>query len=487
MTEPLVLFGALLVIAAAKDATPSVADSPISLASQVSRLRSIEQRVLPPTLAEGPPAHENLLDYFRAANPQLQARLWEAREAFAKPGGEPQRMMTIIAGPAGVGKTFIKGEVYSEIPKQERWKFDVRELFAEFEQDGLAVLKPDLRCGDRVFNRLLSLTDGGRQAFRSHLRLHLAPFVVVDSVDEVHPDDYEFVLKELEHAALDTDRSFIHLVVFGRPLAFRNHWLGCESEGRRPELRGFTLHKPIFRTTGDLAISNWNYDCWKHSLRRTGDGKSCPLACSDYLRWADQRYAASGEFSDVVFTANDHITPEARDLLFRWASEQPIVASLLPNLAANEMVRDSAVAAHKERAEFDERAFMEEFMARWLERDTKSDDRPSRRKPEHLQEYLRLLEAVAAKTLREGRVDQRGYFSVPEDWTIDSPDGRMPVSVIQILNRSGLVSVDPAHPLSQRFRFEPFWFHRLLAQRFLERDVTRIGNAPIARTISPRS
>ena len=41
--------------------------------------------------------------------------------------------------------------------------------------------------------------------------------------------------------------------------------------------------------------------------------------------------------------------------------------------------------------------------------------------------------------------------------------------VASVLDRSGLVTVDPRSPTSERFRFEPFWIHRLLVQMHRER------------------
>jgi len=83
--------------------------------------------------------------------------------------------------------------------------------------------------------------------------------VVADSLDEIHPDDYLFVLEQLERISLAADQEFIHLVVFGRPFAFRDFWNNRETAKSQPTLNRFLLNKPELRTTGDLALSNWNY------------------------------------------------------------------------------------------------------------------------------------------------------------------------------------------------------------------------------------
>ncbi len=143
-----------------------------------------------------------------------------------------------------------------------------------------------------------------------------------------------------------------------------------------------------------------------------------------------------------------------------------------PNLAGNSILREIVEANVLSGKDFDEREFMDEFFARWLERDTKTDDRPSRLKPEHLELYTKLLEAVAAKYIDEDRVDRLGYFDVVDDdrVVVEHDGSTVAVVVRQLLNRSGLVTLDPILPETQRYRFEPVWLHRLLFQMHLERE-----------------
>lgn len=484
MHRPLVFLGYALVFLGYALATPiAVAQSQAAtsvhdvLELRLSELRRIEASVLPPVIVEGPPSHESLHEYFRAANPRLRARLVAAREAFARPESHPFSALTIVAGAAGVGKTFIKGEVYGDIPRDQVWKFDIRELFGEFMDADLAELNPDLVCGHHVFNRLLSLTEQGRQAFQDHVQRHFKPFTVVDSVDEIHPADYEFVLRVLQHQALDSNRSFANLVVFGRPIAFHDYWIASGKSSDRSEIQTYVLHKPQFRTTGDLTVSNWNYDRWKHSLHLETAGTSEPMPFNQYRLWSAKGYPSTADFAALAYEPNDHMTRDARALLRDWAMNHQVVASVLPNLAGNGIVRDISVMNHLQGRPYNEREFMAEFFARWLERDTKSDDRPSRHKPTLLPKYLRLLESVAVNTLLEGSMDESGYFDVGNDWIFTSIDGGTPIRAIEILNRSGLVSVDPRDPYSERFRFEPVWLHRMLVERFLRRHSDRIVQA----------
>ncbi len=180
----------------------------------------------------------------------------------------------------------------------------------------------------------------------------------------------------------------------------------------------------------------------------------------------------TGEFADVTFKPNGSMRPQVRDELEKWSMQHRAVAAVLPNLAGNSIVREIVEQRIERGAEFDEQQFMDEFFEKWLERDTKSDDRPSRLKPQHLEIYVQLLEAVAAKYVTERRVDRLGYFDViDDDFVVAEHEGAMvTVPVRQLLNRSGLVNIDPLLPEAGRYRFEPMWFHRLLLSRYQQRQ-----------------
>ncbi len=457
----------------------------------IVELRSIEAAISPPTIVAGPPQHFEIIDYYCAANSELCDRFEYAKQSFASQHGSPFRAMTLVAGSAGIGKSFIRRRVYNEIPDEQVWKFDIRELFDDFAHRDLAALKPDLQVGNRVFNRLLSLNPAGRKAFAELLESSSAAFVVVDSLDEIHPDDYLFVLDQLERLAVSPNRDFIHLVVFGRPLAFQEYLRTLGNVDSGSELRVFLLREPVLQTTGDLAVSSWNYDCWKYALCRGPSNQPRPMLFEDYQRWCDGGFLCEGEFADVVFDKNAHMTAEAREQLRRWAMKHRIVAGLLRNLAANEIVRVIAVDRVEHGAGFDERRFMNDFLSMWLERDTRSDDRPSRLKQRHLDLYLQLLEAIAVKYAAADRIDDLGYFDVSaDDQVVIHLQGKpIAVPVRQVLNRSGLVTMDPESLASGRTRFEPFWFHRMFVQMHRERqaresELTSAVAPPLASAVS---
>jgi hypothetical protein len=448
------------------------ADTDSDLSPEIAFLREIEERVLPLPLVDGAARHESIGNYYWETNVSLRYRFDEAIRAFTSRKPSRFRAMTVVAGPAGVGKTFTKRGVYSKwIPADNVLKFDVRELFGAMAQQGLAEAKPDVYHQDRVISRLLSLTPQGRDEFVRRLNEQAPAFLVVDSLDEVHPDDYYFVLNTLENLALQGERDFIHVVVFGRPLAFRKYWRDRRSEGLPYGLRGFILNPPDFRTTGDLLVSSWNYDCWKYSLCRGAADTSRSMTLPEYREWCERDFSTDGDFADVAFKPNTSIRPEVRDELINWTKQHRVVLGVLPNLAGNGILREMVAESVDQGRRFNEPEFMNEFFARWLMRDTKTGDRPSRLKQDHLDLYLKLLEAVASKYIQEHRVNRLGYFDVVDDDRVVVEHEGEVVSILvpRLLNRSGLVTLDPLLPVAARYRFEPFWIHRQLLVMHYER------------------
>ena len=454
---------------------------PHAIDGSISHLKTLERRLLPKQLVVGEPRCAQIVDYYWDANPELESELKAAKRKFNDLQGDHQRMV-LVAGPAGVGKTFIKRGVYDGLPEDALWKFDARELFGEYHKLGCSENVADLRDGNTVFNEMLSLTPAGRERFCAEVLKCTASFVVVDSLDEIHPRDYVFVLQTLEKLVQES-RRFSQVVVFGRPFCFEAYWQ-LHQRGANvgsDAVRGFMLRKPEFRTTGDIEVSNWNFDSWKFGLCRKASTAKQVFCFEDYQQWCRQGYSCEGEFSDIVFDANQHMTVESRQLLNRWISEQPTVAAVIANLAANGMVRDILVEQLQSGQEFEERRFMEQFLARWLKRDTRSDDRPSQVKPENLDLYLRLLENVASNYAQSVQAD--GYFPVSTDDQVKVAfQGRnLTVSVKELLNRSGLVTAQPFGDGKGKVRFEPLWLHRFLISKHASRAAeNEIKRTPVA-------
>ena len=144
-------------------------------------------------------------------------------------------------------------------------------------------------------------------------------------------------------------------------------------------------------------------------------------------------------------------------------------------LAGNAVLREIVAQQVRSGGSCDERSIMEEYLNRWLIRDTKSGNRPSSSNPKHVELYVCLLENLAAKVLNEDRVDSHGFFCLSDTESIEcTHDGKLKrFSAHRILERSGLKHLDPRTPGPRRYRFEPIWLHRMLVDSYNKRTLAR--------------
>jgi hypothetical protein len=383
-----------------------------------------------------------------------------------------------VAGSAGVGKTFIKGKVFSNktCPADLVCEFDIKELFSEWQKQQTVVPRPDLHADDIVLNQLPTLAHHDKPCVADFLASKGAAFYAIDSLDEIHPDNYTWVLEQIEEFAFRPEHKFVHVVVFGRPLAFRDYWqhkYWRDARNKNGDIALFMLKPPTFRTTGDLLVSSWNYHSWKYKVKwAPGGGEPTMMSLDAYTDWIANGFSRSLRFASVSLVPNENTSSHVHRTLLDWATQHRVVCGTLYNMAGNSMIREIAESHALNGLAYDERAVMDAYLHAWLERDTKSDDRPSAAKPKHLELYLQLLERVAVKYLQEDRLDGEGFFPVEEDDVIVTEyEGKeLQFPVRRILERSGLMYMDPRDPGTPRYRFEPIWFHRLLVEKHNERQ-----------------
>lgn len=450
---------------------------------EIRRLEEIQANVLPAPIVEGPHQHESLPDYYLAENNELAFRFKQAKEAFESGQPRPFRMVTLIAGDAGVGKTFMKKMVFSKhYPAEEVVRFDVKDLYQAWESNGKAIAKPDLFCRDVVLSSAPGMRDANWQGLYDHLLEKSASFYVIDSLDEVHPDDHVSLLKQVERFAFETDRDFVHVVVLGRGFAFRNYWEQTAGHFPSSRLNLYMLEPPSFQTTGDLLVSTWNYHRYAHKLRWKSNSES-EVTLQDFQQWAAQDFARQGRFQDLEWTPVNGIDARTETVLKQLVTQHRYPQSALRNLAGNSFLREIIADRTREGVGCDETAFMHKYFEKWLVRDTKSCNRPSDANPEHKQLYLQLLEELAVKVVREDRLDSHGFFSLEDHETIklEHQGELMEFTAHRILDRSGLKHLDPRTPGARRYRFEPIWLHQMLVDSYNDRTGgSKVRAIPIA-------
>jgi hypothetical protein len=436
----------------------------------VSRLYEIEDAVLPATLVPGPGTYTDLPSYYAAANPELRARFERIRSLYEERSTPVYRGLTLVAGDAGIGKTFLKKEVFRKSYSEEAvLKIDLRELYLHWQQIGNVALKPDLHCDDVVINVLPSLGHTHHKPLLEMLSSKSASFIVLDSLDELHPDDYTHVIRQLEEFVCLNRTGFVHVVVFGRPFAFVDYWRSGPQNRTGCDIELFMLKPPRFRTTGDLLVSSWNYHTWKcKAKKRLTDGTTAALSLGDYAAWAENGFLRTKPFDNISVPTEAEIHPDATIKLLQYAQRHRMIGATIYNLAGNAIIREIMAQRCDQRLEFDEFAIEQAYFDAWLERDHASDNRPSPSHPAHLDLYIRLLQEVAVKYLVENHVDDQGFFEVGRDDRICVTHlGReLSFPVRQILNRSGMKHVDPCQPEPLKYRFEPIWLHRFLVEQY---------------------
>ena len=457
------------VSAAVPAASPSATSWPID----TTPLLRIEQRVLPPALVEGPNSQPNLSAYYTAANPQLSDRLEQIRHLYQSHTGRPYRAITLVAGDAGIGKSFLKKQVFSkEYPRSAVFKLDIRQQYEQWYKEGIVQRQPDLQCGDVVINTLLASKPPQAKLILPILNAQTASFYVIDSLDEVHPDEYVSILEQIESFVQSTDNDFVHVVVFGRPCAFLEYGKKTHGASAIIDSALFMLQPPQFRTTGDLLVSSWNYASYAYDVAWVSPGgKRSPLLLQDYREWAQAGFTRTGKFHDISMKANQEIAQPVQTALEQDAQRYRTLEPLLHNLAGNSIIRHIITQQTLHDLPFDEHQMMESFFDAWLERDYESDGRPSYAHPEHVELYLQLLERVAVKYLVEGRLDEDGYFPVSDSDQVQVTDEnrQLVFPVRRILDRSGMKHIDPCRTGPLKYRFEPIWLHRFLVDRYNSR------------------
>ncbi len=446
---------------------PRLPDYPRAV--DTDQLLRIEDRVLPPVLVPGPAAHRTLPEFYWAANRPLRARLDRAREAYDSPPTRPFRSVTLIAGDAGVGKTFIKGEVVGkDIPREHLFKCDLRELYEQWQESGQVELRNDLSADQLVINSLPAIRAKSRPLLKERLSAESARFFIIDSLDEVHPDDYVPSLMEIVDFAFHGDRPFVHVVVLGRPFSFHEFWQQYQAKFEQYDLELHMLNAPQLRTTGDLLLSSWNYHTWKFGLKLpTANGEQAPMSLEQYIRWTELGFAQTGPFASITFDKNEDMNRPAQNTMHDVARRHRMVQPVLQNLAGNSLLREILCQRATKGLDYDEREVATAYLHGWLDRENETDDRPCPSHPEYLDLYLQLLRGVALKSLVAGQLDEQGYFEVSEQdmVRVDYRERTYTFPVRRIVVHSGLTHMDPRLPGVAKYRFNPIWLHRWLVEQ----------------------
>jgi hypothetical protein len=399
------------------------------------------ERALLPALEEGPARFSDLPAYFKDANKELLQHLNSIAQKYSS--HENHAGATYIAGPAGVGKSYFIDQL-NMLPADDTTRsIKLSQLFKSPVSAFATEAAPDLRTSDGsiTFNKLMRISQPTEFDFDQFLvragalrNGKIMGFVLIDDLDEVHEDSARLILKELEEYLRNHKQGFVHFIVFGRPEGF-SPWLKHRD---RKSLLNVTnsplvLQGPEYKTTGDLEFR-----------------------CKDYYRWKYKNDAPQ----EVINNFRERVQKYA----FLRYTIRPLSGG---NFVLNESVL-WYLSKSKENKTIE--ALRNGLFSDMMDRNKESHNRPS----VNNDKYMFILERTAAFPIEEGRqIDGNGFFEAYSNDFVEFTDteGKVhKVGIRDILNRSGIVILDPAELRRTRYRFEPFWLHAHLVEKWNQRN-----------------
>ena len=190
----------------------------------------------------------------------------------------------------------------------------------------------------------------------------------------------------------------------------------------------FTLQGPEYQTSGDIAFR-----------------------CQDYYGFKYSKPAPTSVINDLTSQINRF--PFLRD-------------TMRPLSVGNLVIEASVTRCETGTAQLDTAdALKQRLFEQLLARNQKSHGRPG----VDSTLYRSLLKQAAALPRTHNRaLDKQGFFTVFETDVLSFTDEQGQVRQVyarDVLNRSGLVTVDVRETRMARYRFEPFWLQAFLANQ----------------------
>lgn len=357
-------------------------------------------------------------------------------------GEEDQRRVTFVMGPAGIGKSTVLSAISEELREAQIpfVKIKLEQTFPEaeepvemrsfpIEQGGV---RPKLSFGQARFvknvsqfgtlQKLLELSnqrDGGTRAIQPGC------VVLIDDLDEIHPQSSDSLLRTLGVSALKDSR-VRHVFFFGRTEAFREH---LTSSKRHYASRTIRLNPHRFASATELVSAIENI----------------------------YKYADNPKDYDVKYIVS-------------LAEEHPFIWEMIHTLKGLAMIVDvSRVWKGKDLNHYQMKTDLFDLL---LSRNKGTHGRPD----SNSLEYNLALTKIARMYAEEASING-GYFKVRESENVRFPsiegngsEGERRFLVQEVLSYSGLVEIKPGDSDVQTYRFLPTWVHPFLVERYIREN-----------------
>ncbi len=394
---------------------------------------------------ESEEAQPDLESYYALANPDLEAHFDALAQSYGD--GAAELGVTYLTGAAGVGKSFAIGNVLDGFGDTEMCTASLGDLFGEDVEslDFSVTTAPDLTTldGELVFNELPAIADPAAFELDSLLTAagctvdsDLVPLVVIDDLDELQDASSTAILEAIDNYLLDGAPGagpFLHFIVVGRSSAFAS-WLTAPERTREntQSLDRFDLAAPTYRTAGDLEFRVRGYLDFIGELETIESG---------------------GELDAYVANFTDAV------------AAHPFLTYSTGNLAVGNVVIEHTAPGRSESEQELKVGLFDDILLR----NAQSHGRPGGGGA-YDAAYLRVLEEIAVRYVD---VDEGGDFAVRSEDTVEvtDEDGAAlgEVRVRNVLDRGGIAFLTSAVASTTRYRFEPFWLHAHLIERYNQR------------------
>ena len=333
----------------------------------------------------------------------------------------------LLAAPSGEGKTSFIDCIRKELFKEKTVVVNFESLINDndiltFTESSSVPIKDSesdsiVRMGrvydikafhaDSLIKKLNPAFDGG--------------FIVIDELDRLSDDAIRYVISEFQKMGKST--KFIYLIFVGQPDIF-NYYIKNIPSVRAKICSPYSLNEIKFSTLVDLKIRVRNY----------GE--------THRQRWTEDRI--------------DQITEQ----LFEKIKNSPHLSYSIQNLYISNEIISQVANSNGPISDL-----KDEIFTRLLDRAHDIHGRPNVADDELFRFYKAALMSIAvkhAKTKSHGRFklrpNEKHFFTYQgKTWSVNPVD---------LLNRSGLVTVEPFDTDEGEYRFSPFWIHRYLLDEY---------------------
>lgn len=350
--------------------------------------------------------------------------------------GVAHRGVSYVYGAPGVGKSFlVRNHLLGAFPGEASCVVKLGDVFGGgTEQLGVQVTaRPDVtsRDGQVRIGSLPAVAEPGDFRLGSMLAASgceqngvLRSLVVIDDIDEIHPDSARLILRSVDKLVLDRAQSssgFLHVIVVGGADGFAPWYRDPKRHGGIAGfLSAFEFRGPVYSTTGDMHVLAAN-------LLRFQMGKE---------GW--DQFVREGAAASLI------------EQYVRYVRRHPFLSYSIRSLAIATMISTRASTTPDD-TEFELKEFVLDEL---LRRSSSVHGRPDPGDDA----YRRMLEEVA--TGYADRLDDDGFFVVGLDdqvpiTTAGGNTAELPVR--EVLDRSGIAVTVPGSHSTARYRFAPIW------------------------------